>query len=603
MEILAITFISGFICFIMPRKAGKIAGFIAFFASACAFIFSIKYFILKQVDYQGLFSKASGFFSANNLNLLIILFIGLFGFIVSLYSLAYAHKKIKNATHYYAYLLWTLCVASAAVLTNNLALFLFMWGAGAFLLYLLVGIQGDDESSAAGKKTLIMVGASDAVMLLGVAILWKITGTLNMDDIQVTVMGKAAIAAFLCLLIGAMTKAGAMPFHTWMPDASKAAPLSVMAILPASLDKLLGIYLLVKCVLCMFVVPGDSFLSLLLMIIGAITIICAVMMALVQHNIRRLLAYHAVSQVGYMILGIGIATPLGIAGALFHMLNNAIYKSCLFLTAGNVEYRTNQSEFDSLGGLAVSMPITFFASLVASLSISGIPPFNGFFSKWMIYQALIQNFSSGGKHFTVFLCLIVAMFASALTLASFMKLLHAVFLGRQDRQYPVREVPWQMWFPVLFLSLLCILFGVFANSIVLKYLIYPIITNVSMQGNYAPVMATVLILAGVLVGLLIYYFSGRKKALRVDSAFIGGEVLPPENKISGAEFYNTIKNINIINSIYNKAQNGMFDIYNQARSVFLGVGKIFQYLHNGILPTYMVWALLGMIVLFFTLMR
>lgn len=606
MEILAVTLIAGFICFVMPRKAGVISGFIALFSSAYTFYFSIRYFITKNIYYTGIFSKLSEFFSVNNLNLLIILFIGLFGFVISFYSLAYAQKKIKNISHYYAYLLWTLFVSCAAVLTNNMLLFLFMWGCGAFFLYLLVTIYGDDESSAAGKKTLITVGGSDAIMLLGVAILWRLTGTLNMDNVQVAVMSKPAIAAFLCLVVGAMAKAGTMPFHIWMTDSSKAAPLSVMAFLPASLDKLLGIYLLVKCTLVMFVIPQDSFFSLLLMIIGAFTIICAVLLALVQHNIRQLLAYHAVSQVGYMILGIGIASPLGLAGALFHMVNNAIYKSCLFLTAGNVEYRTNKSDLDSLGGLAASMPITFFACLVASLSISGIPPFNGFFSKWMIYQALVQTISSPGEHFTAFLCLIVAMFASALTLASFMKLLHAVFLGQpspDNKHDKIKEVPFRMWFPVLFLSFLCVLFGIFASSVPLKFFIYPIIPGVSTQGYYAPAITAILIIIGVLLGLLIYYFSFRKKALRVDSVFIGGEQLPSENRVSGTEFYNTIKDVDIIKSLYDKLQGGAFDIYGQAKNIVLAVSKFFQYLHNGVLPTYMTWMLLGMIVLFFLLMR
>ena len=155
------------------------------------------------------------------------------------------------------------------------------------------------------------------------------------------------------------------------------------------------------------------------------------MMALVQHDLKRLLGYHAVSQVGYMVLGIGTGSPVGIAGGLFHMLNHAIYKSCLFFGGGAVEKSAGTTDLENLGGLARSMPVTFGTFLVASLAISGVPPLNGFASKWMIYQGIIES-ARGGGHLWV-LWLVAAMFGSALTLASFMKVVHAVFLGQPSR--------------------------------------------------------------------------------------------------------------------------------------------------------------------------
>jgi len=604
MEILILSLVAGFVCFIMPRKNHFFAGLVALLSSAANLYFGIKLFISKEFSCPKLFPSICGLFSINDLNAFTAAFITFFGFIIVLYSIRYINTKIKRPNEYYAYLLWTVCVSCLAVLANNIILFLLMWGTGAFLLYLLIAIKGSEESSAAAKKTLIIVGGSDAVMFFGAAILWKLTGTLNMDAMHVAVTGTAGVTAFLCLLIGAMAKAGAIPFHTWIPDSSKAAPIPVMAILPASLDKLLGIYLLTRCVTNIFVIQQDSFLSMLLMIIGAVTIIGAVMMALIQHDFRKLLSYHAVSQVGYMILGIGSATMLGIAGGLFHMLNHAIYKSCLFLTGASVEYRTHETELDKMGGLAKLMPITFICSVIASLSISGVPPFNGFFSKWMIYQGLIQRLGESGCRFTLFSCLIAAMFSSALTLASFMKFLHAMFLGQPSPAIAKRqEVPFSMWLPVALLSLLCVLFGVFANQLPLKYFIYPAIGAVPDSGSYAPVISTILIAAGIIVGIIIYYLSGIKKAARQDTYFIGGEVLPLENKVSGVDFYANIKELQLLKNIYNKAERGFFDIYEQGRSFIFGIAKFFQYLHNGVLPTYLVWTLLGMMVLFFSFMR
>ena len=145
------------------------------------------------------------------------------------------------------------------------------------------------------------------------------------------------------MLTGSFTKAGAFPFHTWVPDYAKSAPASSSAYLPASLDKLLGIYFLARITTGMFIL--NEWLTLLLLSIGVISIITAVMMALVQHNYKRLLGFHAVSQVGYMILGFGLGSVIGVAAGLFHMINNALYKSGLFLSAGCVEYRTGKGRY------------------------------------------------------------------------------------------------------------------------------------------------------------------------------------------------------------------------------------------------------------------
>ncbi|GAG46575.1 unnamed protein product, partial [marine sediment metagenome] len=235
--------------------------------------------------------------------------------------------------------------------------------------------------------------------------------------------------------------------------------IPVTAFLPASLDKLLGIYLLARIAMNLFVM--NKAMGTVLLVVGAITIIAAVMMALIQHDLKRLLGYHAVSQVGYMLLGIGTGNPIGIAGGLFHMLNHAIYKSCLFLCGGAVEQKTGTTNLDKLGGLAKVMPITFVTCLVGALSISGVPPFNGFVSKWMVYQGVIELGRQGDKLWIIWLT--AAMFGSALTLASFMKLIHATFLGqRANNQASKRtnEVHWTMWLPMVILSGLCIIFGV-----------------------------------------------------------------------------------------------------------------------------------------------
>jgi formate hydrogenlyase subunit 3/multisubunit Na+/H+ antiporter MnhD subunit len=420
----------------------------------------------------------------------------------------------------------------------------------------------------------------------------------------------------MCLAAGAFAKAGAMPFHTWVPDTAEDAPTPVTAFLPASLDKLLGIYFLARITLDMF--KMSVAVNTFLMIVGSITIVAAVMMALIQHDLKRLLGYHAVSQVGYMVLGIGTGNPIGIAGGLFHMLNHAIYKSCLFLSGGAVEKEAGTTDLEKLGGFGKIMPITFITFLIASLAISGIPPFNGFASKWMIYQGIIKTADNGNNLWIIWL--IAAMFGSALTLASFMKLIHAVFLGQPANKQPRsnevlakaesminkrRETSPTMWIPQVFLAVLCVIFGVFAYRIPLKMFIFPSLEEkIVFFGIWNASLATILIIVGVAVGIIVYLLGTIKKT-REAEAFIGGEILEkqPNMRVSGTEFYNTIKDITPLGTIYGLAERKVFDIYDIGSIITFRFNKILRYIHNGVLLTYLAWCFLGMIILFYILLR
>lgn len=551
------------------------------------------------------------YFKIDSLNSFIIPFIVLFGILNILYSFKFM-SAYKNKFSYYANMLLTLISALGCVLANNLILLIIFWGFLGLTLYILINASGTNAAAAAAKKTFIIIGASDAFMILGVVLIYWLTKTLEMDKIKLAVNlnlfnWDAVSVAWLCLAIASFAKAGLMPLHSWIPDCAREAPIPVTAFLPASLDKLLGIYLLARMSMNIFVLNRVA--NGILMLLGAFTILAAVMMALIQHDFKKLLGYHAVSQVGYMVLGIGTGTIIGIAGGLFHMINNAIYKSCLFLSCGAVEYRTKSSELDNLGGLARYMPITFLGCLIASFSISGVPPFNGFVSKWLIYQGLIELLPSS-KFLSTF-CLAIAMFGSGLTLASFMKLLHAIFLGQPTKEISearikdtsLQEVSWPMWLPVIILAGLCLIFGVFAYSLPLNRFIYPAVGKFSIMGDYAPGAATLFILLGILLGLGIYGFGRLKKNIRPDSYFVGGENIPVENKVPGTEFYHTIKEFKILKDLYRKAEAGFFDIYEQGKNLVFGIGRVFQYLHNGILPSYLVWTLLGLLGLFVILFK
>lgn len=591
------TFLASVICRILPRS---IRPLFALIASVFALVVSYNLFKLKNASWD-LFGYA-GALRIDNLAAFVLIFIALSGVLIVLYSAGFMRKNGGDDLHagYYSYILATLAGSIGAVLSNNVVLFMIFWGFLGAMLYLLIGMGGEQAKEAA-KKTFIIIGGSDALMILGFAIVWKLTGNLGMDAMIIPLDSSLAVYAFILLVAGVLAKAGAIPLHTWIPDSSEVAPLPVMAFLPASLDKLLGIYLLARLSLNIFIVGANSPVSIFLLAVGSITIIAAVMMALIQHNMKRLLAYHAVSQVGYMILGIGTANPIGIVGGLFHMVNNAIYKSALFMTAGAVEKEAGTTDLDKLGGLVRFMPISFLCCLVSSLAISGIPPFNGFVSKWLIYQGIIESAKTGDKLWVIWL--VAAIFGSALTLASFMKLLHAVFLGQRgvSNTRRVKEVPASMWLPMAVLAALCVVFGIFAFSVPLKHFIIPAVkSDISYIGVWQPGLATALIMVGFVIGALIY-LAGTIKSVRTVEPFIGGETLPAEERPTGTEFYNTISDIPVLQKMYAAARKGLFDIYEIGKKFIFSVSEVFQHLHNGVLPTYLVWCLLGMIALFLVL--
>ena len=422
------------------------------------------------------------------------------------------------------------------------------------------------------------------------------TGSLRISDIHIPTNNALGVIAFVTLLIGSLTKAGAFPLHSWVPDYAEAAPASSSALLPASLDKLLGIYFLARICMSLFIL--NPWLHLTLLIIGVVTIITAVLMALVQHNYKKLLGFHAVSQVGYMVTGLGLGTPIGIAGGLFHMINNALYKSGLFLVAGSVEKRTGKENLEDVGGLSTAMPLTFTAALIFALSISGVPPFNGFASKWIIYQGIIDLGRGSGPASRVWIIwLILAVFGSALTLASFIKFISGIFLGKRKKGLrDVKEVSILMWLPMIIMAIICIGFGIFATIFVVPKLIVPRVGEFEYQGVWSSGKVTGLIIASLFIGFLIYLVGNLKK-FRTTGIFAGGEDIEDVADFSAVEFYKTISGFKLFAAFYRGAEKKFFDLYDNSKRIILGLNRFFSRCHSGELPLYAAWVFLGMIII------
>jgi len=607
-QIILVPAVAGLICLLLPRVK-VIKEIIAGLASIWVLFLSTKLWAVDAFELSLLNLSVAGMpvtinLSGTPLSLMMVLFVGLFGILGVMYSWRYRRGEPGNHL-YYAYMLWTLVSSDLALLSDNLLFFVIAWELSTLFLYALVNCGHRDRTKAAtaGYRTFGILGFSEAALLLGVVIIWTRYGTISMASLTIPTVGWMGVLLYLMFFAAALAKAGAIPLHAWIPQTAEGAPTSIMAFLPASIDKLMGIYLLARISLDIFVVtPG---IRLMVMIVGVVTILVAVLMALVQHNLKKLLSYHAISQVGYMVLGIGTGNPIGILGGLFHMVNHSMYKACLFLGAGSVETQAKTTDLEKLGGLARYMPITFFCMLISALAISGVPPLNGFASKWMVYQSCLEV----GQP----IMLIAAMLGGALTLASFIKVIYSVFLGQKPDKLPeIKEASPAMTIPQLVLALLCIGFGIFAVWPVRTFLA-PVIGEkmpISVIGSlgwkgalWSPSLATILIIIGLVLGILFYLIGTTFKPRR-SPAYYGGEILPEEDtRIPGTAFYETIEKLPVLKTAYADSEKGVWDPDNFVATVFDGVlVKGLKYLHTGLLSTYVTWSVIGLVVIILVLM-
>jgi NADH-quinone oxidoreductase subunit L len=514
-----------------------------------------------------------------------------FSFLVVLYCCSFMRDR-KHPNQFYSYLLITLGFLNGATLADNLVLLLFFWEGLLVTLFGMIAIGGGKDAFKTATKALIIAGISDLCLMVGIGLAGHLAGTVTMSKMSLPMTPLASLA-FLFMMIGAISKAGSMPFHSWIPDAAVSAPLPFMAFLPASLEKLLGIYLLARISLDLFQLSAGSWISVTMMIVGSLTILLAVMMALVQKDYKKLLSYHAISQVGYMVLGIGTCVPIGILGGLFHMINHALYKSCLFLTGGSVEKQTGTTRLEDLGGLARKMPVTFACFVIAACAISGVPPLNGFFSKELVYAGALER---GSIYY------IAAVLGSFFTAASFLKLGHAAYFGKQtEAGKNVKEAPWPMLVPMIVIASICVLFGLYhqlpLNEFIRPILGEPRLAAQESSGSTMLIIITVI----VLIGALLHHLVAAKT--------MGG----------GLHASDHIRHAPVLTRIYDHAAKGRLDPYNLALAIIGGISNLayrfdravdslynglsvrlayalsrgISLAHTGNYSLYVVWALLG----------
>lgn len=452
-----IPLVAAFLITLFSRKKKNVAVCLAIFAGIALLILGIVSFVLVSKADGPLLYTLGNWKIPWTINFVLDYFTSFMLITIGIIALASLVFSINYMTRYtelwkfYTLFMLMLAGMNGFVITGDLFnLFIFMEIA-LIAAYALVGFGCEAEELEAAFKYTVIGSLSSIFVLLAVGILYAITSTLNMADIGHNIISNRGFILYFVyglLLTGFGLKAAIVPFHAWLPDAHSSAPAPVSAMLSGVLIKTLGIYALIRVFYHVFSI-STTVLNLFL-ILGAITLLLGVLMAKLQFDFKRLLAFHSISQIGYIILGLGLGTPLGILGAVFHLFNHSIFKSLLFLNAGSVEYATGTRDLREMGGLGKQLKPAAVTSMIASLSISGIPPFNGFFSKLIIILAAFQA--------KQFIFALVAALGSILTLASFLKVQRYVFYGDPHGiERKCEKLPLCINGSMIFLAVLCVL--------------------------------------------------------------------------------------------------------------------------------------------------
>ena len=468
------------------------------------------------------------------------------GALVLLYSIGYmAHDK--SATRFYATMLIFIGGFVALVESANLFVFYLCWELVGLCSFSLVGFWYTNREAVLGaRKVLLMTHIAGYGLLASILIVYHRTGTAVWTDPSIARGFTSGI--FVLMLVALVAKSVQVPLHTWIPEAM-AAPTPVSALLHAACYVKAGVYLAAR----MYSFgDGPAFAGQILMWIGVVTMAVGVMYAMVQTDLKRMLAFSTVSQIGYMMMGIGIGTPLAITAGLLHCLNHGFFKGGLFLTAGSVQHAAGTRDMNQLGGLAPRMPATTVSWLVGAGSMMGIPLMSGFASKWMLYAAALQ----AGYAVPA----IVAWAASLGTVFLGAKATSAVFLGpATDKTEHAHESPASMIWGMGLLAAGSIVLGI-APQLAVNTLLNPILVALGMgagvhvswfglstdAGSFSATGGLILAVVSLVVGGVIYALAYAARPVSSTAAiagagggiFTGGEPIGEQGRLTAGDFSN-----------------------------------------------------------------
>ena len=408
------------------------------------------------------------------LSLFFALLIGVAVFVSCVYSLQYMDRD-DNVPEYYTLFLMLSGGVLGLVLTGDIFNMFIMIEILTFAAVALTAFRNSAHGALEAAFKYLVIGCMGSTcILVGIIMLYAQVHTLNFAQLSALVPGNlnnSTKLAFALLYVGFSTKAFIVPFHPLAADAHGAAPASISVLISGVLTKS-GIYGIIRLTYFLFQTMELGSFQFLLVFVGSVSMFVCVTMALAQHDFKRLLAFHSISQIGYVLTAIGLCTGLGFSAGLYHAMNHTLFKGLLFLAAGAVLYETGTTNLDELGGLSKKMPWTTGLFLVGAFSISGLPPFNGFASKWMIYQATYEKAAETGN-VGFLLVTVIALITSILTLASFVKVSQSVFFGQLPVKYAnVKDAKPSMIIAMSIFAVLCVLTGLFP-SMVTRYITEP----------------------------------------------------------------------------------------------------------------------------------
>ncbi|WP_229331194.1 NADH-quinone oxidoreductase subunit L [Flavobacterium ammonificans] len=547
------------------KSLGKtVSGIIGTLSVAISFATSIYFFGALAANPNGfqisLFDwiQISNFkvefgFLLDQLSILWLLFVTGIGSLIHLYSISYMHDD-ENMHKFFAYLNLFVFFMITLVVGSNLLVMFIGWEGVGLCSYLLIGFwyKNQDYNDAA-KKAFIMNRIGDLGLLIGIFILGHLFSTLDYATLKNAIAGATNLdlywlsAAALCLFIGATGKSAQIPLYTWLPDAM-AGPTPVSALIHAATMVTAGIFMITRLNFIFDLTPD---VQSVIAVIGAITALVAATIGLVQNDIKKVLAYSTVSQLGLMFLALGLGAY---EVAVFHVITHAFFKACLFLGSGSVIHALHgEQDMRNMGGLKKVMPITFLTMLVSSLAISGVPVFSGFFSK---DEILLTAF-----HHNIPLW-VVASVASIMTAFYMFRLMFLTFFnefrGTEEQKHHLHESPALITFPLIVLAILATVGGVISlpgNSWLNHYLI-PILPKLATAQHHLGTTEYILMAIAVVGGLvgigLAYAKYNKQNTVPGEDASITGFAKVLYNKYYLDEIYDFlfVKSINAMSKFF-----------------------------------------------------
>lgn len=424
----------------------------------------------------------------DGLNAFMVFVISLLVIVSAIYSLDYVKEYIGKGAGSMGFFMNLFIASMIAVVTaDNAFWFLVFFELMSLASYFLVLTEQDKKAINAGLLYFFIAHAGSVLIMIAFFLCYRETGSLEFESFrQTTFSSPTAFTIFLLAFLGFGAKAGMVPLHGWLPQAHPAAPSHASALMSGVMVKI-GIFGIIKVGVDLLHASNPWF-GVIVLCVGAISSVLGVLYAIAEHDIKRLLAYHTVENVGIIMMGVGVGmigmainepvlAAIGFLGGLYHLLNHAIFKGLLFLGAGSIMYRLHTKDMDLMGGLGKLMPYTALCFLIGTMAISALPPFNGFVSEWFTYQAL---FNLSQSDYFILRCLapvaiIMLALTGALAALCFVKVYGISFSGapRSEKAAEAREVPKTMWVAMAILATLCILLGIGASVVA------PIILNIS----------------------------------------------------------------------------------------------------------------------------